>query len=184
MESEAQILLDDAIAFCQRDGQSDRLVNMLSQSTPVELDDESLYVEAPSRFAVAFLEKNRSVVEAYLEEIAFMPISLVVKAPAGSPTGSPRASVHPSAAHPDAPEIAAAEAARPKQYIATAEAGADISRPASPHMATEPLERPVENPFDLEAAFAKPRVAAESDAAGFATAPGPMSFAPRGSTAA
>ena len=63
MESEAQILLDDAIAFCQRDGQSDRLVNMLSQSTPVELDDESLYVEAPSRFAVAFLEKNRSVVE-------------------------------------------------------------------------------------------------------------------------
>lgn len=64
MESEAQILLDDAIAFCQRDGQSDRLVNMLSQSTPVELDDESLYVEAPSRFAVAFLEKNRSVVEA------------------------------------------------------------------------------------------------------------------------
>ena len=48
MESEAQILLDDAIAFCQRDGQSDRLVNMLSQSTPVELDDESLYIEAPS----------------------------------------------------------------------------------------------------------------------------------------
>ena len=180
MESEAQILLDDAIAFCQRDGQSDRLVNMLSQSTPVELDDESLYVEAPSRFAVAFLEKNRSVVEAYLEEIAFMPISLVVKAPAGSPTGSPRASVHPSAAHPDAPEIAAAEAARPNQYIATPEAGADISRLASPHMATGPLERPVENPFDLEAAFAKPRVAAESDAAGFATAPGPMSFAPAG----
>lgn len=176
MESEAQILLDDAIAFCQRDGQSDRLVNMLSQSTPVELDDESLYVEAPSRFAVAFLEKNRSVVEAYLEEIAFMPISLVVKAPAGSPTGSPRASVHPPAAHPDAPEIAAAEAARPNQYIATPEAGADISRLASPHMATEP----VENPFDLEAAFAKPRVAAESDAAGFATAPGPMSFAPAG----
>lgn len=176
MESEAQILLDDAIAFCQRDGQSDRLVNMLSQSTPVELDDESLYVEAPSRFAVAFLEKNRSVVEAYLEEIAFMPISLVVKAPAGSPTGSPRASAHPSAAHPDAPEIAAAEAARPNQYIATPEAGADISRLASPHMATEP----VENPFDLEAAFAKPRVAAESDAAGFATAPGPMSFAPAG----
>ena len=176
MESEAQILLDDAIAFCQRDGQSDRLVNMLSQSTPVELDDESLYVEAPSRFAVAFLEKNRSVVEAYLEEIAFMPISLVVKAPAGSPAGSPRTSVHPSAAHPDAPEIAAAEAARPNQYIATPEAGADISRLASPHMATEP----VENPFDLEAAFAKPRVAAESDAAGFATAPGPMSFAPAG----
>lgn len=180
MESEAQILLDDAIAFCQRDGQSDRLVNMLSQSTPVELDDESLYVEAPSRFAVAFLEKNRSVVEAYLEEIAFMPISLVVKAPAGSPTGAPRASVHPPVAHPDAPEIAAAEAARPNQYIATPEAGADISRLASPHMATESLERPVENPFDLEAAFAKPRVAAESDAAGFATAPGPMSFAPAG----
>ena len=87
MESEAQILLDDAIAFCQRDGQSDRLVNMLSQSTPVELDDESLYIEAPSRFAVAFLEKNRSVVEAYLEEIAFMPISLVVQAPAGSHSG-------------------------------------------------------------------------------------------------
>ena len=74
MESEAQILLDDAIAFCQRDGQSDRLVNMLSQSTPVELDDESLYVEAPAGCG-GVSEKNRSVVEAYLEEIAFMPIS-------------------------------------------------------------------------------------------------------------
>lgn len=195
MESEAQILLDDAIAFCQRDGQSDRLVNMLSQSTPVELDDESLYIEAPSRFAVAFLEKNRSVVEAYLEEIAFMPISLVVQAPAGSHTGAVRPTIPaaPAAtASQDTSVMATTEAPRPHQNTAMPEAsaanaaiaanaaGVDMPQMAAPHMAVEPVEKPIENPFDLEAAFAKPRVTVENDAAGFATAPGPMSFAPAG----
>ncbi|WP_301870459.1 chromosomal replication initiator protein DnaA [Collinsella tanakaei] len=194
MESEAQILLDDAIAFCQRDGQSDRLVNMLSQSTPVELDDESLYIEAPSRFAVAFLEKNRSVVEAYLEEIAFMPISLVVQAPAGSHTGAVRPTIPaaPAAASQDTSVMATTEVPRPHQNnampeasaanaaIAANAAGVDMPQMAAPHMAVEPVEKPIENPFDLEAAFAKPRVTVESDAAGFATAPGPMSFAPAG----
>ncbi len=194
MESEAQILLDDAIAFCQRDGQSDRLVNMLSQSTPVELDDESLYIEAPSRFAVAFLEKNRSVVEAYLEEIAFMPISLVVQAPAGSHTGAVRPTIPaaPAAASQDTPVMATMEVPRPHQNnampeasaanaaIAANAAGVDMPQMAAPHMAVEPVEKPIENPFDLEAVFAKPRVTVESDAAGFATAPGPMSFAPAG----
>ena len=184
---EAQILLDDAIAFCQRDGQSDRLVNMLSQSTPVELDDESLYIEAPSRFAVAFLEKNRSVVEAYLEEIAFMPISLVVQAPAGSHTGAVRPTIPAApAAAQDTPVMATTEVPRPHQTnampeaIAANAAGVDMPQMAAPHMAVEPVEKPIENPFDLEAAFAKPRVTVESDAAGFATAPGPMSFAPAG----
>ena len=187
MESEAQILLDDAIAFCQRDGQSDRLVNMLSQSTSVELDDESLYIEAPSRFAVAFLEKNRSVVEAYLEEIAFMPISLVVQAPAGSHTGAVRPTIPAApAAAQDTPVMATTEVPRPHQTnampeaIAANAAGVDMPQMAAPHMAVEPVEKPIENPFDLEAAFAKPRVTVESDAAGFATAPGPMSFAPAG----
>ena len=194
MESEAQILLDDAIAFCQRDGQSDRLVNMLSQSTPVELDDESLYIEAPSRFAVAFLEKNRSVVEAYLEEIAFMPISLVVQAPAGSHTGAVRPTIPAPAAtaSQDTSVMATTEAPRPHQNTAMPEAsaanaaiaanaaGVDMPQMAAPHMAVEPVEKPIENPFDLEAAFAKPRVTVENDAAGFATAPGPMSFAPAG----
>ena len=192
MESEARILLDDAIAFCQRDGQSDRLVNMLSQSTPVELDEDSLYIEAPSRFAVAFLEKNRSVVEAYLEEIAFMPISLVVQAPVGAPTGGARSTMPAAPVSPEASMVAATEVPRPHQYNAMPEAsatnaaveasvaGVDTPRMAAPHMAIEPVEKPIDNPFDLEAAFAKPKTPADGASAGFATAPGPMSFAPAG----
>ena len=34
MESEAQILLTDAVAFCQRDGQDARLTNMLGSRAP------------------------------------------------------------------------------------------------------------------------------------------------------
>ena len=82
--------------------------------------------------------------------------------------------------------MATTEVPRPHQTnampeaIAANAAGVDMPQMAAPHMAVEPVEKPIENPFDLEAAFAKPRVTVESDAAGFATAPGPMSFAPAG----
>ena len=82
MESEAQILLTDVVAFCQRDGQDARLTNMLGQSRPLDMTESALIVEAPTRFAVAFLERNKAIVEHYLEEIAFMHLDLVVQPPA------------------------------------------------------------------------------------------------------
>lgn len=170
MESEAQILLDDAIAFCQRDGQSDRLVNMLSQSTPVELDEESLYIEAPSRFAVTFLEKYRSVVEAYLEEIAFMPISLVVQAPSGGAAAAarPAAPTQPQATVPD---------------MGMAMHGLQTGAPAAaPMPAVDHIESAV-----APAAFGgepakrtEPQREAPREADAFIPAPGPMPFAPAG----
>lgn len=168
MESEAQILLDDAIAFCQRDGLSDRLVNMLSQSRPVELDEDSLYIEAPSRFAVAFLEKNRSVVEAYLEEIAFMPISLVIQAPTGSA---------PSAARP------ATQAEAPQELpsmMPTAEA-VHARRPGTP---LEPLQgtaaTSLERSLAPDPSRTMPGIPTSNEVSTYTTAPGPMPFAPAG----
>ena len=58
MDNEAQILLDDIISFCQRDGLDTRLINMLGQSVPVSLDDESLTLQVPSRFASTYLLKQ------------------------------------------------------------------------------------------------------------------------------
>lgn len=175
MESEAQILLDDAIAFCQRDGQSERLVNMLSQSTPVELDDDSLHIEAPSRFAVAFLEKNRTVVEAYLEEIAFMPISLVIQAPASAPAGTARP-VAPSPTYQEAPAMSTfADAARPSPYDTAPNTGAHQGKAASTHMPEDPFN----GAFDFEPAGAPTKAPANTEATPYA-APGPMPFAPAG----
>ena len=81
MDNEARILLDDTIAFCRRDGQEMRLINMLEQCQPKSLDDESLMLEAPSRFASSYLERQRALIERYLEEITFAPIQLRVSAP-------------------------------------------------------------------------------------------------------
>lgn len=78
MDTEAKIILDDTISFCKRDGRNARLINMLAQSAPVELTEESLTIEAPSRFAYSYLMKQREVIERYLEDIAFCPLSLIV----------------------------------------------------------------------------------------------------------
>lgn len=81
MDEEASIILGDAIAFCQRDGQDARLINMLGQSRAVSLTEDTLTIEAPSRFAIAQLKKHQPTIEAYLEEIAFAPIALDIVAP-------------------------------------------------------------------------------------------------------
>ena len=78
MENEARILLDDVIEFCRRDGREPRLINMLEQCGASDFDDESLTVAVPSRFACTYLEKQREVIESYLEEISFMPMRLEV----------------------------------------------------------------------------------------------------------
>lgn len=100
MDEEASIILGDAIAFCQRDGQDARLINMLGQSRAVSLTEDTLTIEAPSRFAIAQLKKHQPTIEAYLEEIAFAPIALDIVAPRSAAADSA------AAAAPAAPPIA------------------------------------------------------------------------------
>lgn len=96
MDEEASIILGDAIAFCQRDGQDARLINMLGQSRAVSLTEDTLTIEAPSRFAIAQLKKHQPTIEAYLEDIAFAPIALNVVAPQGASANTAPAT-HPVA---------------------------------------------------------------------------------------
>ena len=105
MDEEASIILGDAIAFCQRDGQDARLINMLGQSRAVSLTEDTLTIEAPSRFAIAQLKKHQPTIEAYLEEIAFAPIALDIVAPQSAAADSAAAAV------PAAPPVATAAAA-------------------------------------------------------------------------
>lgn len=105
MDEEASIILGDAIAFCQRDGQDARLINMLGQSRAVSLTEDTLTIEAPSRFAIAQLKKHQPTIEAYLEEIAFVPIALDIVAPQGPAADSA------TVAAPVAPPAATAAAA-------------------------------------------------------------------------
>ena len=105
MDEEASIILGDAIAFCQRDGQDARLINMLGQSRAISLTEDTLTIEAPSRFAIAQLKKHQPTIEAYLEEIAFAPIALDIVAPQSAAADSA------AAAAPAAPPVATAAAA-------------------------------------------------------------------------
>ena len=117
MDEEASIILGDAIAFCQRDGQDARLINMLGQSRAVSLTEDTLTIEAPSRFAIAQLKKHQPTIEAYLEEIAFAPIALDIVAPQSAAADSAASTA------PAAPPVATAAAAT----IPTPRAG-DVSR--------------------------------------------------------
>ena len=76
MDTEAKIILDDTISFCERDGRDARLIQILKQSEALELTDTDLSVEVPTRFAYSYLVKQRDVVERYLEDIAFTPLAL------------------------------------------------------------------------------------------------------------
>ena len=117
MDEEASIILGDAIAFCQRDDQDARLINMLGQSRAVSLTEDTLTIEAPSRFAIAQLKKHQPTIEAYLEEIAFAPIALDIVAPQSAAADSAAAAV------PAAPPVATAAAAP-----APAPRAGDVSR--------------------------------------------------------
>ena len=117
MDEEASIILGDAIAFCQRDGQDARLINMLGQSRAMSLTEDTLTIEAPSRFAIAQLKKHQPTIEAYLEEIAFAPIALDIVAPQSATADSA------AAAAPAAPPAATAAAA-----TAPAPRAGDVSR--------------------------------------------------------
>lgn len=132
MDEEASIILGDAIAFCQRDGQDARLINMLGQSRAVSLTEDTLTIEAPSRFAIAQLKKHQPTIEAYLEEIAFAPIALNIVAPQGSAAdnAAPAAPVVPPAAP------AAAAVSTPEHQIG------DVSRETMPAASTSATPMP------------------------------------------
>lgn len=139
MDEEASIILEDAIAFCQRDGQDARLINMLGQSRAVSLTEDTLTIEAPSRFAIAQLKKHQPTIEAYLEEIAFAPIVLNIVAPQGAATDGAAPAV--PAAPPAAPTAApVATAPEPKigdvsrETMAGMAPASPASMPAATHM--------------------------------------------------
>ena len=127
MDEEAQIILSDAIAFCQRDGVDKRIVNMLAQSKAVSLTDDALVIEAPSRFARANIMKQRDLIENYLEEIAFCPLALTVTVPEMAQT----------------PVQAAPQAAG---AVAPPETGAHVSRETVAETVQQPSEMPVAEP--------------------------------------
>ena len=127
MDEEASIILEDAIAFCQRDGQDARLINMLGQSRAVSLTEDTLTIEAPSRFAIAQLKKHQPTIEHYLEEIAFAPIALNIVAPQGPTTGAT------GAAPATPPLTTAAPVAAPETNAS------DVSRETMPHATAVPV---------------------------------------------
>ena len=143
MEEEARILLDDAVDFCRRDGRDERLVNMLAQSRAVDLTDTELVIEAPSRFAIAHLDRNRAIIESYLQQIAFMPLVLEIRAPgdlsvptapaaAGTPAGNPLPERGPMPSlRENAPAPDTRPAARDDMGAARADAAAPSPMPAT-----------------------------------------------------
>ena len=128
MDEEASIILGDAIAFCQRDGQDARLINMLGQSRAVSLTEDTLTIEAPSRFAIAQLKKHQPTIEAYLEEIAFAPIALNIVAPQGAATDNAAAA---SPAIPPATPATVAETPAPEPRIDNVSRETTPTAPAS-----------------------------------------------------
>ena len=148
MDEEASIILGDAIAFCQRDGQDARLINMLGQSRAVSLTEDTLTIEAPSRFAIAQLKKHQPTIEAYLEEIAFAPIALNIVAPQGAAADS-AASAAP-VVPPTAPVAAATSAPEhqigdvPRETMSAAPTAAAPTPPAT-HMPIAHDATPGEN---------------------------------------
>ena len=128
MDEEASIILGDAIAFCQRDGQDARLINMLGQSRAVSLTEDTLTIEAPSRFAIAQLKKHQSTIEAYLEEIAFAPIALNVVAPQGAATDNAAAA---SPVVPPATPATVAETPAPEPRVDNVSRETTPTAPAS-----------------------------------------------------
>ncbi|MDO4436532.1 MAG: DnaA/Hda family protein [Coriobacteriaceae bacterium] len=153
MDNEARILLDDVIEFCRRDEREVRLINMLAQCEATSFIDDAITIQVPSRFAYTYLERNRGLVEAYLEQIAFTPIQLNVEI-AGEVTGSggvlPAAPTGAGEVLPGgtSPQPAAPQAGRTQEDPTTHTRGAGLPQAYAP--APEPLEpkQPVQKPAE------------------------------------
>lgn len=141
MDNEARLLLDDAIAFCRRDGLDARLINMLASARATNLTEDALTIEAPSRFAYSYLVKQRTVIERYLEEIAFAPLALNITVPQID-EGTPTSRTEP--VQPTAPQ-ARSEAAEPAAREEGPTASSQVSGmgPVAAHAAsTAPRNEP------------------------------------------
>lgn len=151
MNEEARYLLDDMIAFCQRDGMEERLISMLGQCQPEDLDEESFTLQAPSRFAISYLEKQRLTLESYIEEITFAPLQLKLTVPAGRPVrpaaAAPRhggvgqsAAATPCAAQMQTDTTATPLPAAPQAAVGEETAG--VAAPVMPTTNAQPQEAP------------------------------------------
>ena len=159
MDNEAQILLDDIISFCQRDGLDTRLINMLGQSVPVSLDDESLTLQVPSRFASTYLLKQQETIERYLEEITFAPMALRVEVPAVPapaqvqppvPQASVQAAYSPAAAPAAQEANVSSKSVENRGFAAQASAFSDIPMPHRTNRDAEPTSVKVNNTMTPE----------------------------------
>lgn len=151
MNEEARYLLDDMIAFCQRDGMEERLISMLGQCQPEDLDEESFTLQAPSRFAISYLEKQRLTLESYIEEITFAPLQLKLTVPAGRPVRPAAAAPQhggagqSAAATPCAAQMQTDTTATPSPAVPQAAVGeetAGVAAPAMPTTNAQPQEAP------------------------------------------
>lgn len=151
MNEEARYLLDDMIAFCQRDGMEERLISMLGQCQPEDLDEESFTLQAPSRFAISYLEKQRLTLESYIEEITFAPLQLKLTVPAGRPVRPAAAAAQHggagqnAAATPCATQMQTDTTATPSPAVPQAavdEETASVAAPAIPATNAQPQEAP------------------------------------------
>lgn len=151
MNEEARYLLDDMIAFCQRDGMEERLISMLGQCQPEDLDEESFTLQAPSRFAISYLEKQRLALESYIEEITFAPLQLKLTVPAGRPVRpaapAPQhggvgqsAAATPCAAQMQTDTTATPSPAAPQAAVGEETAG--VAAPVMPATNAQPQEAP------------------------------------------
>ena len=162
MDNEAQILLDDIVSFCQRDGLDTRLINMLGQSVPVSLDDESLTLQVPSRFASTYLLKQQETIERYLEEITFAPLALKVEVPAMAPAAQapapqsiPQQTYTPTPATAPAATVVEERTAPVKtndsrSFVAQASAFSDIPMPHRTARDADPTSVKVNNTMTPE----------------------------------
>ena len=143
MDNEAMILLDDLLSCCRRDGRDARLINILEQSVPTSLTEDAFTVQAPNRFALSYLAKQATVLEAYLEEITFAPMAFTAQDPSGQHGAAGGAAAQALRAGAVAPAVA------PAVPVAAAAASA-----AEPAPATEMYAAPATVPAATEAAAA------------------------------
>lgn len=183
MDEDAAIILGDTIACCQRDGQDQRIINMLGQSRALQLTEDTLTIEAPSRFAIAQIMRHKETIERYLEEIAFAPIALEVVAPQGAapspvPAATPGAPAMPAqavaaqAVAAPAMEPASAVSAGPAPHAATAVAAAQAPATApTTDVSRETMAGTSQMTMPGAAAVANPAAAAPETSAYMPTAP-------------
>lgn len=183
MDEDAAIILGDTIACCQRDGQDQRIINMLGQSRALQLTEDTLTIEAPSRFAIAQIMRHKETIERYLEEIAFAPIALEVVAPQGAapspvPAAAPGAPAMPAqavaaqAVAAPAMEPASAVSAGPAPHAATAVAAAQAPATApTTDVSRETMAGTSQMTMPGAAAVANPAAAAPETSAYMPTAP-------------